>query len=142
MCILYTCESLFNNNFSSIDLETFYYFVFFQYSFAQYVFKACLLDGIKNFPKLHLTKSTYLKKLKISSSFLQPLFLYVAQQATHSSTGPKKMEPAPEKYLSRFSHIQDKTRRYFAGIYLTYRSMIVFTVHFITFFLKYGRIFL
>jgi len=51
----------------------------------------------------------------------EPLFMYVAHQATHSSTGIKKlgipdMEAAPERYLRKYSHIKNKTRRLFAGM--------------------------
>lgn len=49
--------------------------------------------------------------------FLQPLFMYVAQQAVHSAnpyTGDAELE-APFKYYEKFPHIKNEKRRKFAG---------------------------
>ncbi|XP_077862537.1 arylsulfatase I-like [Saccoglossus kowalevskii] len=44
-----------------------------------------------------------------------PLFLYLAHLAVHSGNPSNPLE-APEKYMSRFPHIQDKNRKTFAGM--------------------------
>ena len=38
----------------------------------------------------------------------------MAHQAVHSGVGGAPLE-APQEYIDRFSHIQDKNRRIFAG---------------------------
>jgi len=45
----------------------------------------------------------------------QPMFLYMAHQAVHSGVGGAPLE-APQEYIDRFSHIQDKNRRIFAAM--------------------------
>ena len=60
--------------------------------------------------------------------FLQPLFLYMAEQAVHSSNPWKPLE-APWKYVKNFQNIQHNGRRTFAGslrhIYAKYNNSAI-----------------
>jgi arylsulfatase B len=48
----------------------------------------------------------------------EPLFLYLSHLATHSAN-PYSPLQAPDELVQKFSHIEDKNRRIFAGIYIT-----------------------
>ncbi|XP_077560799.1 arylsulfatase I-like [Haemaphysalis longicornis] len=45
----------------------------------------------------------------------QPMFLFLAHQATHSTSGPKKVE-APEENIEKFPYIGDVNRTTYAGM--------------------------
>lgn len=61
----------------------------------------------------------------------QPLFLYVAYQAVHSANSYAPLQ-APLNYIKRFSHIKDKKRRIFAGMFgyefIIHNETIIFSV--------------
>src|SRR6185437_5618631 len=45
----------------------------------------------------------------------QPLFLYVAYQSVHGANHYARLQ-APQDYIKKFSHIQNKDRRTFAAL--------------------------